>query len=112
MDRPIHPTYAEFADAYNEKSPFMTQAFQDVKENNFEKLHFVRKSGDAFFSKLELPNVVRYQKQIPGPNDSIVNLTIFRPPGTEDQVLPIIIHALISCFFLQVLEETMLTPFF
>jgi hypothetical protein len=93
MDRPIHPAYAEISDAYSEKSSFMTQVFQDIKENNFEKLHFVRKIGDESTSKLELPNVIRYQKQIPGPNDSTVNLTIFRPPGTEDQVLPIIIHA-------------------
>ncbi|KAI8884515.1 hypothetical protein K501DRAFT_271620 [Backusella circina FSU 941] len=94
MARPIHPVYAEFADAYNEKSPFMAQAFQGIKANNFEKLYLVRKGADDFFfGQLELPDVIRYQKQIPGPNDSIVNLTIFRPPATEDEVLPIIIHS-------------------
>nr|AGC24321.1 esterase [Rhizomucor miehei] len=78
---PIHPVYAAAFAAMKERPPIHTLDLKVVRESS---------EARQLAANIKLPEVIEEDKVVESDGKTL-KLTIVRPPGTEDQILPVLI---------------------
>lgn len=91
---PIHPLYKEVCQRHAKELALMYLKAGAVAtpESEYQAITEVRVAADEFAHKYSVPETCRTQQQVVGPNNVKVNTTIFRPIGSQDKVLPVILY--------------------
>jgi acetyl esterase len=92
-NRPIHPVYKVACDESRKRSPILVKVVSEALETkDYSQIQAFRAAGDEQLSKIPLPDIIKTTKEvIGGPEGIKLKLVIYRPVGSEDEVLPIIL---------------------
>lgn len=91
---PLHPAYQEIARQYKATTEEVFKKFvTGTEEEKLATINQIRANSNLIASKLDLPETIRTEKEISGGPDNVkVKTTIFRPVGSENEVLPVLIY--------------------
>jgi acetyl esterase len=91
VKRPIHPIYNEICEERSRQSAAVAKILEDpTPEKLYQFILKLRERQDELSSAFPLPETIRTTKEITH-NNITVKVTIFRPLGTENQVLPVLV---------------------
>lgn len=90
---PIHPIYKAFCETHQKQ---LAEAFKHLDlsspESQYQAITEIRAAAEEFALRVPLPEVLRSQQLMSGgPENVKVGTTIFRPIGSEKEVLPVIL---------------------
>lgn len=90
---PIHPIYKAYCDTHQKQ---LAEAFKHLDlsspESQYHAITEIRAAAEEFALRVPLPETLRSQQQMfGGPGNVKVGTTIFRPIGSEKEVLPVIL---------------------
>jgi acetyl esterase len=90
---PIHPFYKQECIRAAGQSPILLKVLANAMETkDYSQIQAFRAAGDEQLSKIPLPDIIKTTKEvIGGPEGIKLKLVIYRPVGSEDEVLPIIL---------------------
>ncbi|KAI8875153.1 hypothetical protein K501DRAFT_338867 [Backusella circina FSU 941] len=91
---PIHPIYKQECDRSELQSPILLGVIANAMETkDYSQIQALRAAGDEQLSKIPLPDIIKTTKEVTGGPDNVnVKLVIYRPIGSEDEILPIILY--------------------
>lgn len=91
---PIHPIYKEVCQEHQKQLALMYLKTGAVAtpESEYEAIVEIRAAADEYALKFPLPETIRSKRNIRGgPKNIKVVTTVFRPLGSENKVLPVIL---------------------
>lgn len=100
---PIHPIYQAFCDDHKIQ---LAAAFQLMgiggvtSEKQYEVITELRAAADEFAKKVPVPETLQSKQEVMGgPKHLKIGTTVFRPVGTENEVLPVILfwYVILHC---------------
>ncbi|CAO0802668.1 unnamed protein product [Mucor circinelloides] len=93
---PIHPVYQAFCDDHKTQ---LAAAFQlmgsdtPTPEKKYQIITELRTVADEFAKKVPIPETLRSKQEVVGgPKNLKIGTTVFRPVGSENEVLPVILY--------------------
>lgn len=91
---PIHPIYKAFCHAHQEQTAkFLENQDLSTPESQYETITQIRAVAEEFALRVPLPETIRTQQQMfGGPKNVNVGTTIFRPIGSENEILSVILY--------------------
>ncbi|KAI8878695.1 hypothetical protein K501DRAFT_277256 [Backusella circina FSU 941] len=92
--RGIHPIYDAVCDKMLSENHIFQKALEEAISNNTELLEKVRQMGDLGQPGISIRETLKVRREISGgPDDIKVHISIHRPVGSENEVLPIMIFS-------------------
>lgn len=91
---PIHRIYKEVCQEHQKQFALMHLKTSAVStpESEYEAITEIRAAADEFALKFSIPDTLRTKQEVfGGPKNVKIITTIFRPLGSKNKVLPIII---------------------
>lgn len=91
---PIHPLYKAVCQRHAKELSLMYLKSGAVAtpESEYQAITEVRAAADEFALKHPVPDTLRSKQQVSGgPKNLKINTTIFRPLGSENKILPVIL---------------------
>ncbi|KAI8636851.1 alpha/beta hydrolase fold-domain-containing protein [Parasitella parasitica] len=93
---PIHPVYQAVCDEHKAQ---IAAAFQLMggdnasPEKHYQVITELRAAADEFAKRVPLPETCRSRQEVfGGPNNIKIGTTVFRPVGSENEVLPVTLY--------------------
>jgi acetyl esterase len=92
--RDLHPAYdVACNEIIPENDPFQN-ALREALNNNLEPLKKIRGLEEKGHPDLSLRETLKVKREISGGPENIkVNISIYRPVGSENEILPIMIYS-------------------
>lgn len=91
---PIHPVYKEICQEHQKQLAhmYLKTGAVSTPESEYEAITEIRAAADEYALKFPIPETLRKKLEVHGgPKNVKVITTVFRPLGSENKVLPIII---------------------
>jgi acetyl esterase len=93
---PIHPIYQKVCDEHKKKLALAFQAQPNTEvtpEIQYKMITEVRQAADEFAKKFSVPETIRKKQEVfGGPKHLKIGTTVFKPVGTENEILPVILY--------------------
>lgn len=93
---PIHPIYQAFCDDHKTQLAAAFQLMGSDTPSPEQKYHIItelRAVADEFAKKVPIPKTLQSKQEVVGgPKKLKIGTTVFRPVGTENEVLPVILY--------------------
>jgi acetyl esterase len=90
---PLHPAYHQICEQSKKVNEEIFKKMEGAtEEQKYQTIVQIRANSNLIASKLVLPETIRTEQEVfGGPNNVKVATTIFRPVGSENEVLPAVI---------------------
>lgn len=95
---PIHPIYQAVCDDHMTQLAAAATELNTTPEKQYQLITDLRHVADEFAKRVPLPETIRAKQQVfGGPKKMRVGTTVFRPLGSEDEILPVILYLYVFC---------------
>jgi acetyl esterase len=90
---PIHPTYKAVCEEHQKQVALAFQVMDVTSpESQYNMITEVRTAAEVFAKNYPIPETIRTKQQVfGGPKNVIIGTTVFRPMGSEEEILPVIL---------------------
>jgi acetyl esterase len=89
---PIHPIYQKFCQDYLEQMTALYQGFENsTEEQMYQGILEIRAAADGVARQIPTPETLREEYTWPVGSRN-VKVTVFRPLGSENEELPIVLY--------------------
>lgn len=90
---PIHPIYQAVCDEHMKQLLAAQSEMNTTPEKQYQMITDLRLVADEFAKRVPLPETLRTKQEVfGGPKKMRVGTTVFRPLGSEEEILPVILY--------------------